>query len=154
MDYEFAKWLHIVSSTLLFGTGIGSAYYLLFVSLDGDPRAVAVVARHVVRADWCFTATTIVFQPLSGFYLIHLAAYPLDSRWLAGSLLLYGLAVACWLPVVGIQIKMRDLAQQAVVHEQPLPKAYWHYLAYWIVLGSIALMAFLAIFWLMVSKPV
>jgi uncharacterized membrane protein len=154
MEYELVKWLHIVSSTLLFGTGIGSAYYLLFVSLDGDPRVVAVVARYVVRADWCFTATTIVLQPLSGFYLIHLAAYPIDSRWLAGSLLLYVLAVSCWLPVVGMQMKMRDLAQQAVAHEQPLPKVYWHYLAYWTVLGSIAFFAFLAIFGLMVIKPV
>ena len=84
MDYLIVKWLHILSSTVLFGTGIGSAYYLLFTSLavrrSGDPRPVAVVAHKVVQADLWFTTTTIVFQPLSGWYMAHLAGMPLTSN--------------------------------------------------------------------------
>src|SRR4051794_25087487 len=100
MAYEIAKWLHILSSTLLFGTGIGSAYYMFFASLSGDARTVAHVVRYVVIADWLFTTTTIVFQPLSGFYLAYLVHYPLTSRWIVWSTVLYFVAGACWIPVV------------------------------------------------------
>ena len=31
MEYAIVKWLHVLSSTLLFGTGLGSAFYMLFV---------------------------------------------------------------------------------------------------------------------------
>ncbi|WP_349254856.1 DUF2269 domain-containing protein [Roseateles cellulosilyticus] len=90
MDYIVAKWLHILSSTLLFGTGLGSAYYLFFTSLGRDPRTVAAVARQVVWADWLFTASTVVFQPLSGFYQAQWAGFALSSRWIVMSLALYG----------------------------------------------------------------
>ena len=84
--YLVAKWLHILSSTLLFGTGIGSAFYLLVASLRRDPRVVAAVAGWVVIADWLFTATTVVFQALSGLYMARLGGLPLSTRWLAWSI--------------------------------------------------------------------
>lgn len=157
MEYLIAKWLHILSSTLLFGTGIGSAFYLLFTSLtarkSGDPRAVAVVAAKVVQADMLFTATTIVFQPLSGWYMAHLAGMPLTSRWLMWSYALYALATACWLPVVWIQVRMRELARAADTRGATLPAAYWRYLWVWTALGVPALFAFVIVFYLMVAKP-
>jgi len=113
VTYLVVKWLHVLSSTLLFGTGLGSAYYMFFASRSRDARVAAVVVRYVVIADWIFTATTVVFQPLSGFYLAHLAGIPLHARWIAWSLALYVLAGACWLPVVGLQIRMRALAARA-----------------------------------------
>src|SRR5688500_4806080 len=108
-DYLVVKWLHILSSTLLFGTGIGSAFYLLVSVLQRDTRVVAGVARIVVIADWLFTATTVVVQPVTGFYLVHLAGLPLGARWIAWSIVLYTFAVACWLPVLWLQVRMRDL---------------------------------------------
>lgn len=153
MDYVVVKWLHIVSSTLLFGTGIGSAWYMLFATLSRDVRAVAVVTKNVVTADWLFTATTAVLQPATGFYMIHLAGYPLHSRWIMWSIALYILAGACWLPVVWLQIRMRDLAAQAVRADTPLPAQYWRYFKIWVALGVPAFAAFIAIFWLMVAKP-
>lgn len=153
MDYTVVKWLHILSSTFLFGTGVGSAYYMLFTSLKGDARNVAAVVRLVVRADWLFTTTTVIFQPLSGFYLIHLAGFPLDSTWILASIALYLLAGVCWLPVVWMQIKMRDMAQAAADAGQPLPRRYWRFLAMWTVLGVIAFLALVVVFWLMVAKP-
>ncbi len=153
MDYMIAKWLHVIASTLLFGTGIGSAFYLLLTSLSREPRAVAIVARIVVIADWMFTATTVVAQPLTGFWLVHLAGYPLTAAWLQWSIALYIVAVACWLPVVNIQIKLRNLAQQAVRDHGPLPPAYWYYFRMWIALGIPAFFAFVAVFYLMVAKP-
>ena len=157
MEYLVAKWLHILSSTLLFGTGLGSAYYMLLTSLasrrSGDPKPVAVVVRYVVLADWLFTTTTIVFQPLSGWYLMHLAGYPLTTRWIAVSFALYLLAGACWLPVVWIQIRMRDMAEAAVARGEPLPPRYWTYLWRWVALGIPAFFALVVVFYLMVAKP-
>src|SRR5690606_38849305 len=124
VEYLIVKWLHILASTFLFGTGIGSAFYLLLTTLTREPIAVATVARIVVIADWLFTATTVVAQPLTGFWLVHLAGYPLTAAWLQWSIALYVLAVACWIPVVGIQIRLRNLAQQAVRDQTPLPPAY------------------------------
>ena len=109
MDYVTVKWLHILSSTLLFGTGIGSAFYLLFATLTREVRAIAAVTRYVVVADWLFTATSAVFQPLSGVWLVHLMGLPLSTPWIATSLWLYAFAIACWLPVVWIQVRLRDL---------------------------------------------
>src|SRR5204862_6947572 len=113
MTYLIAKWLHILSSTLLFGTGLGSAYYMFFASLTRDPRTIATVVRYVVIADWLFTTTTIIFQPLSGLWLAHLAQFPLTSRWMVWTFVLYFVAGACWIPVVFIQIRMRKLAEAA-----------------------------------------
>ena len=153
MDYLIVKWLHILSSTLLFGTGIGSAFYMLFASLSGDVRAIAVVSRYVVRADWIFTSSTIVIQPLSGFYLIHLAGFPWTSTWIVWSIGLYFFAGACWLPVVWMQLRMRDMAQAAARDACALPPLYWRYLRYWVLLGIPAFVALMVVFWLMVSKP-
>ena len=154
MDYLIAKWLHILSSTLLFGTGIGSAYYMLFTSLRRDPVAVATVARLVVVADWVFTATTIVFQPLSGLYLLHLAKIPLTTPWIAWTFALYLLAGACWLPVVWYQVRMGRLALAAHAANTALPAQYWRYARRWELLGYPAFIAMLAVYWLMVHKPV
>lgn len=153
MEYVIVKWLHILSSTLLFGTGIGSAFYMLLTSLSRDVRATAVVVRHVVLADWLFTTPTIIIQPLTGFYLIHLAGYPLTSRWIMWTIVLYLLAGACWLPVVWLQIKMRGFAQDAVKAGTELPPIYWRYLRYWVLLGIPAFLALVVVFYLMVAKP-
>lgn len=154
MEYAVTKWLHVLSSTLLFGTGIGSAFYLFFTSLSRDVRAIAIVSRHVVIADWLFTATTMVFQPASGFYMMYLSAIPLSSAWIAWSVALYVLAAACWLPVVWIQMRMRDLAAAAAHDASELPPAYWRLLRRWTALGVPALISFLIVFYLMVAKPV
>jgi uncharacterized membrane protein len=153
MEYVVVKWLHILSSTFLFGTGIGSAFYMLFTSLSRDVRATAVVVRHVVLADWLFTTPTIIIQPLTGFYLIHLAGYPLTSRWIMWTIALYLLAGACWLPVVWLQIRMRGFAQDAVKAGTELPPIYWRYLRYWVLLGIPAFLALVVVFYLMVAKP-
>jgi len=147
------KWLHILSSTILFGTGIGTAFYLFFVSRTRDTHAVAVVSKLVVAADWLFTATTIVFQPLSGFWLAHRMGYPLASPWILLSLVLFVSAALCWVPVVWLQMKLRDIAKAADAAGTELPPAYWNYFGWWVALGVPALFLFLAVFYLMVARP-
>ena len=115
MEIIIVKTLHILSSTLLFGTGIGTAFYLLVSSWSRDAHVVANVARYVVIADWIFTATTIVFQPLSGIYLARLMGLSLLTPWLYWSIVLYLVAALCWLPVVWLQIRLRDIV---LAHER------------------------------------
>ena len=154
MEYQIWKWLHILSSTLLFGTGLGTAFFMFFTNRSGDVRAIAVVTRYVVIADWLFTATTVVFQPLSGLMMMHLAGIPLTARWIWISFALYFLAGACWLPVVWIQMKLRNLAREAVTTgTTTLPSQYWKYERVWVLLGIPAFISLVVVFYLMVAKP-
>jgi uncharacterized membrane protein len=153
LSYLALKWIHVLSSTLLFGTGLGSAYYMLFTSLTRDARAVSIVVRYVVLADWLFTATTIVIQPVTGVLMARMAGWPLSTPWLAWSIGLYFLAGACWLPVVWIQLQMRDMANQAVASGTSLPPRYWRFLRWWVLLGIPAFLALVVVFYLMVAKP-
>jgi uncharacterized membrane protein len=153
VDYVVVKFLHILSSTFLFGTGVGTAFYLLFISRTRDPRTVAAVARLVVIADWIFTTTTIIFQPASGLYLAQRMGVPLTTPWLYWSIVLFVIAALCWLPVVWLQMRLRDMAQAAADADQPLPQRYDGYLGIWAALGVPALFSFLVIFYLMTAKP-
>lgn len=153
MDYIIAKWLHILSSTLLFGTGIGTAYFMISAVLTRDPKIIAAVGKNVIIADWLFTATTVVIQPVTGFYLVYLANIPLTSRWVFWSTALYILAGACWLPVVWLQIKMHQLAENANLNKNDLPSLFWRYFSLWIALGIPAFIALIIVFYLMVAKP-
>lgn len=153
MEYAIAKWLHVLSSTVLFGTGIGSAFYFLASALGRDARTAAAVAGYVVVADWLFTATTAVIQPLTGYWMMRLAGMGLDMAWLRWSVHLYVLAIACWLPVVWLQIRLRNLARQAAAAGTALPAEYWRYFRWWFGLGVVAFLAFVVIFYLMTVKP-
>ncbi len=152
MDYLALKWLHILSSTVLFGTGIGSAFYLLAASLGRDARTVAAIGGYVVVADWLFTATTAVLQPVTGWLMVRSTGMPWSQPWLAWSLGLYVLAILCWLPVVRLQYRLRDEARRCAAAGLPLSGAYWRPFAAWVALGFAAFFAFLLIFWLMVAR--
>jgi uncharacterized membrane protein len=152
MEYLVAKWLHILSSTLLFGAGVGSAFHLFSATLQRTPAGVATATRNVVIADWLITMPSAVFQPASGIWLLKLMGLPLSTPWVAWSIGLYVFAMACWLPVLWIQIRLRDLAAATVEAGTALPAAYWRFFAWWTALGFGGLFSFLAIFWLMVVK--
>lgn len=151
--YLTLKWIHVLSSVVLVGTGFGSAYYMFFVNRAENIAAQAVVTRLVVRADWWFTTPTIIIQPITGFAMAHLAGFPLTTPWLAASLALFVLAGACWLPVVWLQIRMTALAQEAAQSKAKLPEAYWRYARQWEYLGYPAFVTMLGVFYLMVAKP-
>jgi len=152
MDYLFLKWLHILSATLMFGTGLGTAFYMFVTNRSGNVQAIAVVSRWVVRADWCFTTPAVIIQPLSGAAMIHLAGYPWDAPWILWSLGLYALAGGCWLPVVWLQIRMARMAAAAAAGNDGLPALYWRYERIWTALGFPAFAALIVVYWLMVHK--
>jgi len=153
MDYLTLKWLHVVSSAFLFGTGVGSAFYLVAAVATRDVRSAAATARMVVIADTLFTATTAILQPLSGYYLASMAGFDWHAAWLRWSLCLYAIAILCWLPVVWIQIRMRDTLREVRQGTDRFPPRFWGLFWAWFALGFPALFAFMGIFYLMVAKP-
>jgi uncharacterized membrane protein len=151
--YLLVKWIHILSSTILFGFGLGTAWYFWCAHITRDPATIASVGRMVVRADWIFTGASGVLQPASGILLASLAGYSLTASWLLASYALYILAFACWAPVVGLQIKAQRLAQAAADSGKMLNSEYDRAMRLWFALGWPAFIALLGVFWLMIARP-
>ena len=151
--YDLVKTVHILSATVLFGTGLGTAFHMWLAHLNGDPRTVATVARNVVRADFWFTTPAVILQPVSGLALIQLSGMDPSAAWLMAAYGLYGLIGLCWLPVVWLQIRARDLAVAAAAGGTKLPADYHRVMRLWFGLGWPAFLGTMAIFWLMVAKP-
>ncbi len=145
--------VHILSAAVLFGTGLGTAYFMWRADRSGDIAAIAVTAGHVVRADYLFTAPAVVVQPLSGFVMAQRLGTNLDEGWLLLAIALYVVVGACWLPVVWLQVRARDLARAARAENRDLPPEYHRAMRLWFVLGWPAFISVIAIFALMVFKP-
>ena len=154
MDWLHAlRWAHIIGATVLLGTGAGIAFFMLMAHRTRDAALIAHVAGTVVVADFIFTATAVIIQPLTGVALAHLMGWPLDTPWLLVSIGLYVATGLCWLPVVWIQIGMRNLARQAADSGQPLGARYEQLYRRWLLLGFFAFLFVLTIIWLMVTRP-
>lgn len=151
--YLLLKTTHIVSSVLLVGTGLGTAFFMFFTNRSGSVAAQAVVSRLVVRADLWFTTPAVIVQPLTGIAMAHLAGWPLATPWIAVSFALYLLTGALWLPVVWLQLQMAKMAARSATAHEPLPDRYWRFARRWEALGYPAFVAMLAVFALMVLKP-
>ena len=153
MEWFFAlKLLHVIGAAVLFGTGAGIAFFMLMAHRSGDPKVVAHVAGTVVVADTIFTATAVVAQPLTGWALAAEAGYGLES-WIVASLALYALTGAFWLPVVWIQLRLRDLARLSATVGDPLPPKYHRLFRVWFWCGFPAFTAVVAIYALMIYRP-
>ena len=153
LTYLALKFLHVIGATVLLGTGAGIAFFMLLAHRTGDAATVASVARIVVIADFLFTATAVVVQPITGTLLAWIVGYSLLDGWIALSIALYLLIGAFWLPVVWMQMRMRDLAIGAAREATPLPAEYHRLFRLWFAFGFPAFAAVLAIFWLMIAKP-
>lgn len=151
--YFLLKWLHVIGATVLLGTGAGIAFFMLMAHRSGDVRVIAGVARIVVLADYVFTATAVVAQPVTGVLLARWVGYSLAEGWIVASIVLYLLIGACWLPVVWMQSRMRDLAVAAAAAGETLPAEYHRLFRRWFAFGFPAFTALLAIFWLMIARP-
>ena len=152
--YLFIKTLHILSATLIMGTGLGTAFYLFVTNRSGNLQAQGVVSKWVCKADWWFTTPAVIFQPLSGLWLAYEMTMPLTATWIWLSVALFIFAGLCWLPVVIWQIQMRNIAGEAMSKgETQLPTRYWQLTRRWEMLGYPAFTAVVVIFFLMVAKP-
>ena len=153
MSYLLLKYIHILSATLLFGTGLGTAFHGFLAFRSRDARVIAAVGRSVVLADWLFTTPAVIVQPATGIAMAMQAGLPLTTGWIALTFALYALVGVCWLPVVWLQIQLRAMGRASQLAGTPLPERYYRFLRYWFLLGWPAFISVLAIFYLMVLKP-
>ncbi|MER9339268.1 DUF2269 family protein [Mesorhizobium sp. M0601] len=153
MLYFLLKFLHVIGASVLLGTGAGIAFFMLLAHRTGNAATVAAVARVVVVADFLFTATAVVAQPLTGAALAWQAGYSLSEGWIVLSMALYIFTGMFWLPVVWMQMEMRKLASQAAAAGAPLPPRYHRLFWLWFAFGFPAFAAVLGIFWLMIARP-
>jgi uncharacterized membrane protein len=155
LDIIYAlKFVHLIGASVLFGTGLAIAFFMFMAHRTGHSGVIAVVARFAVIADFVFTATAVVVQPVSGFALAWaIGLTPLDESWIVASLLLYVFVGLCWLPLLFIQTRIRDVAREAAVKAEPLPSRYHRLYRIWFWLAWPAFAGVLAILALMVWQP-
>jgi uncharacterized membrane protein len=153
MTYFLLKYVHVIGAAVLLGTGAGIAFFMLRAHQTGDAATVAAVARIVVLADFLFTATAVIVQPITGVLLAWNVGYGLTDGWIVASIILYIVTGAFWLPVVWMQMRMRDLAAEAAKAGRALPRSYHRLFWTWFAFGFPAFAAVLGIFWLMIARP-
>lgn len=151
--YLALKWLHIISATILFGTGLGTAFFMWRAMASNNIQAIAVVSDNVVRADCWFTTPAIIIQPITGLWLANLMGIPLLTPWLAASLALYVLVGCCWIPVVFLQLRVARLARASASLGRIAEPEIHNLMRWWYRLGWPAFFTMLLIFYLMVFKP-
>ena len=152
--YTAIKTLHILTSTILFGTGIGIAFFMLRSWFTKNVHEKFYAARNTVLADYLFTFPAAVIQPVSGVALIYTAGFDWTSQWLMTTYVIYVIAGLCWLPVVWIQIQLKNMCKDASENGAELPQRYYTLFKLWFALGWPAFGGFIVIFYLMVAKPV
>lgn len=151
--YLIVKTIHILSSTVLFGTGLGTAFFMLMSRFSKDISSKLYAAKTTVMADYIFTTPAVMMQPLTGIWLVYHSGIDLDELWLLWTYGLYAVAGICWIPVVVIQIRLRSIIQQAFDTQSELPPSYNQLFKIWFLLGWPAFISLVAIFYLMVTKP-
>lgn len=153
MIHDIVLFLHVIGAAVLLGTGAGIAFFMVISNQTRDPALIAHVSGIVVLADTVFTATAAVLQPVTGAVLAVMRGWPLLEGWVALALVLYVVVGLFWLPVVWMQIRLRDMARAARDAGERLPAAYHALYRRWFAFGFPAFAAVLAIFWLMLTKP-
>ena len=156
MELEYAlvlRWLHVIGACVLLGTGAGIAFFMVMAERTSRPALIAHVAATVVLADTLFTATAVIVQPVTGYLLAREVGWPLTEGWVALSLILYLVIGLFWLPVVWIQIQLRNMARQADAEGTALPERFHRLYRIWFACGFPAFAAVLTIVWLMLARP-
>jgi uncharacterized membrane protein len=151
--YFFVKYLHVLGAIIILGTGTGIAFFMLMAHRSGEASFIARTATTVVIADMLFTLTAVLLQPVTGGVLMMLSSTGFNELWLSTSLALYAVAGLFWVPVIFMQIEMRDLARRAAAENAALPPRYFALFRRWFLFGIPGFGSVMAILWLMIAKP-
>ena len=151
--YFLLEYLHVLGAIVILGTGAGIAFFMLMAHRSRDVAFIARTAATVVVADMLFTLTAVLLQPVTGAVLMKLSSTAASERWLMASLGLYAVAGLFWVPVIFMQVEMRDLARKAAAHNQKLPPRYFALFHRWFLFGIPGFGSVMAILWLMIAKP-
>lgn len=152
--FFWIKIIHVISSAILFGTGMGTALYMFCVNRQDNIELIARATKQVVFVDWVFTGSSAIIQFITGIILITLKGYSPFSFWIVGSVMGYVIAALCWFPVVYFQMRCRDLAFEALANKKSLPEEYARCYRAWWILGIPAFLALMGVFYLMVNRPI
>ena len=153
MSYLVLRYLHVLGAIVILGTGTGIAFFMVMAHRTRDPGHIARTAAVVVLADFLFTATAVIAQPVTGALLVNATGRSFADGWVMLSLALYVLTGLFWLPVVWMQRHMRDLATAAAASQQDLPARYHRLYRLWFWFGFPGFASVLAILWLMIARP-
>jgi uncharacterized membrane protein len=148
------KYLHVLGAIVILGTGTGIAFFMLMAHRSREAAFIARTAEVVVTADFIFTLSSVLLQPITGFLLMWLSSTSITEGWLLVSLVLYAVAGAFWVPVIFMQVEMRDLARAAAEKDAPLPPRYFSLFRRWFLFGIPGFGSVMAILWLMIAKPI
>ncbi len=151
--YFLIKYFHVLGAVVILGTGAGIAFFMLMAHLSGDVAVIARTAATVVIADLLFTLSAVILQPITGGLLMVLSDTSPRERWVLASIALYALAGLFWIPVVFMQVEMRNLARVAATQTKPLPPRYFALFRRWFWFGFPGFGAVMGILWLMIAKP-
>ncbi len=151
--YAWVKWLHVIGAAVIVGTGLGTAFHFWITMRREGPAAIAAAGRSTVLADWLFTLPAVILQPVTGIFLARAAGYPLTATWILAAAALYALTAACWIPVVFIQRRLRDLAEESARSGAALPPEFHRLARLWVALGWPAFIAMATTLWLMIARP-
>lgn len=151
--FLIVKTVHILGSTVLFGTGLGIAFFMFASHFTDNAGEKLYAARMTVRADYMFTLPAVIVQPISGAWLVWNGGYGWTDFWLVATYTLYVAVGLCWLPVVWIQIQLKQMLAERVDSGEPLPERYARLFRIWFILGWPAFLGLVAVFYLMVARP-
>jgi uncharacterized membrane protein len=144
--------IHIVCAVVVAGTGTGIAFFMFMANRSSNLSAIAVTARHVVLADWIFTAPAVVIQFVTGTLLMLGLGYSFASVWFYWVIALFLFIGLCWIPVIVIQYKLKAIADSSLAAGVLDPR-FQKMMRLWVMLGVPAFLSILVMFWLMVFKP-
>jgi uncharacterized membrane protein len=153
MLYLVIEYLHVLGAIVILGTGTGIAFFMLMAHRSRDVAFIAKTAEVVVTADFLFTLSAVLLQPVTGGLLMWLSSTSISEGWLMTALVLYAVAGLFWVPVVFMQMEMRDLARDALAKGAPLPPRYFTLFRRWFLFGIPGFGSVMAILWLMIAKP-
>ncbi len=151
-SYLWLKFLHILSAVVVTGTGAGIAFFMFMANRSNNPQAIYVTARHVILGDWIFTTPAVLTQLVTGLLLMENRGYSFSSPWFYWVIGLFIFIGLCWLPVLRIQYRLRDMAEVMAARGEVVPH-FKKQIRLWTLLGIPAFSAILVIFWLMIFKP-
>jgi uncharacterized membrane protein len=152
--YLVVKTIHVISSTILFGTGIGIAFFMLRSYYTDNMHQKLFAAKETVIADFIFTFPAGITQVVSGIWLVWNSGYQWSDLWLTTTYIIYIIAGVCWLPVVWIQVKLRNIVADSAANQTQLPPTYFKLFRIWFLLGWPAFTGLVVIFFMMIAKPV
>ena len=135
------KLLHGVSTLLLFVSAIALLVVVIRRWRAGDKNLSGGVVQRPWSYVWALMGLCLLALPVSGWFLVHLAGWPLSQLWLLAGSCLYLLGSLSWLWLV-VRLNRLRLGRMA------------RYPWFTLVLAIFCAVCFIAIAGLMGAKPV